>query len=114
MQQNGKITNEYMKSTNKYKCGCCDTISIVGDILKAPNPFNVHDELWGCPHCFAAEDFLRVCDGNGCNSTSVAGIPISDMYLFLCRDHASELELMIQTGMILNDESIKVLTDGTE
>ena len=92
MQQNGKITNEYMKCANKYKCGCCDTISVVGDILKAPNTFNVHDELWGCPHCFAVEDFLRVCDGNGCNSTSVAGMPVGDTYVFLCHDHVEELK----------------------
>ena len=76
------------KSADKYKCGCCDTISIVGDILKAPSPFNTQDELWGCSHCFAAEDFNRVCDTDDCISISVVGMPIGDEYKFLCREHA--------------------------
>ena len=80
-----------MTDKSKYKCGNCDTITQIENILKAPSPFSARDILWGCPNCKSAEDFERVCDADACEGTNVSGMPIGDEYKFLCRLHAPDL-----------------------
>lgn len=57
----------------KYKCINCD---YVGDeMLTAINPFDPQDIVRGCPQCASVNQFVLLCDEDGCHNQSNCGWP---------------------------------------
>jgi hypothetical protein len=76
----------------RWKCDGCDEESAEADILRAPSPFDPADELSGCPHCKAIDQWVLMCDVPGCKREASCGWPSGDGYRNTCGQHMRELE----------------------
>jgi len=72
---------------HKWKCGCCDTISLDSDLLRAANPFLPEKTLVACPECKDVNDFIEICDESGCEEEANCGFPVPDGYRRTCGTH---------------------------
>ena len=52
--------------TNKVLCKECKWHGTVDELLKAPNPFNILEEIDGCPQCFTPNSMVNVCIFESC------------------------------------------------
>lgn len=74
--------------TTKQACDCKVPWRGTSDeVLRAPNPFDPADELWGCPKCKAVECLYLVCDEPGCWEHSTCGTPTPAGYRSTCGKH---------------------------
>jgi hypothetical protein len=56
-------------------CRQCGVSTKTDQLLKAKNPFNIEDEIVGCPSCKTIDDFYEVCDEQFCTSEASCGFP---------------------------------------
>jgi hypothetical protein len=73
------------KSQMEWKCAECD--HIMQDYLKAPNPFNPKEDIYGCQRCFSVNSLLAICDEEGCDKEPSCGTPTPDGYRRTCSEH---------------------------
>ena len=75
--------------TTKQVCGMyeCEWHGTSDDVLKAPNPFDEGDVLWGCPECKAVNSIYLACDEPGCWERSACGMPTDTGYRSTCGKH---------------------------
>jgi len=57
------------------------------DVLKAPNPFDENDLLWGCPKCLQVNTLVLACDESGCWEFATCGTPTEREYANTCYEH---------------------------
>lgn len=70
----GRITGK-----QKWKCKACGAVSLEGELLTAPSPFDTNDTLSGCPECKqCSEGFDLLCDDPGCSAIAGCGWPTGD------------------------------------
>ena len=67
-----------MNSPSKAKCKECHWLGTWGQVLKAPNPFDVTMNIRGCPSCKEVEIIFDVCDEPGCEDFATCGFPVKD------------------------------------
>lgn len=72
---------------DKWVCEACRRISLDGEYLTAPNPFDPTDTLTGCPSCKAVNSLVGACDEPGCEKESSMGTPTTEGYRRTCYDH---------------------------
>lgn len=78
----------YKPSKDRWLCDICGLITIEKKVLKAPNPFNKSETVWGCPHCKCAGSFKYVCEAIGCRNAVTLGFHIEGFgYGSACDDH---------------------------
>jgi hypothetical protein len=71
----------------RWKCSECDAIFPDSEWLKAPNPFEPAEELYGCPSCKNVNCAERACDEPECKRTVTCGWPTLRGYRTTCGDH---------------------------
>ena len=54
----------------------------------ATNPFNVTEEIVGCPECKEINTLVTVCDEPGCWVSVSCGTPVTGGYRSTCGKHA--------------------------
>ena len=76
--------------TTKQRCANshCDWCGTSDEVLKAPNPFDPINEIWGCPECKDVNSMYLVCDEPGCWEPVSCGTPTPDGYRSTCHCHA--------------------------
>ena len=78
-----------------WKCEVCARVVKSKDMLRAPSPFDVADELVGCPHCLTATgdgSWQELCEREGCGKPATCGTPLPDGgYLRCCFKHYQEV-----------------------
>ena len=57
----------------RWLCNECRAICGDGEYLKAKNPFNKHEDITGCPECFAVDTLVGVCDAPTCKAEATCG-----------------------------------------
>jgi len=55
--------------------------------LKAKNPFDKTEEIWGCPKCFSINTLVRVCDEPNCKEVVTCGWRSDKGYRQTCGKH---------------------------
>ena len=74
-------------------CESCAWVGKEGDLLRAPNPFDPSESLYGCPECFNVECFRYMCDEPGCDFAASCGWLSADGYRNTCGQHWHKEEL---------------------
>ena len=73
----------------RWRCDACGHISIDGELLEAPHPFQPGGIVLGCPGCRGiGTDLERVCDVPGCSRVVACGTPTPTGYRSTCSEHA--------------------------
>ncbi len=74
---------------HRWKCDECEVIVADTELRVAPNPFNVEEEIIGCPRCAAVNSFVAACAIEDCKRPGTCGGPNSEgVYLRTCYEHA--------------------------
>jgi hypothetical protein len=74
---------------NKYKCSNCPWQGEGLDLLVAPNPFDLDDDIVGCPKCKGINTMQTVCQEDNCWEIASSGVPFKNGdYKWLCHKHA--------------------------
>ena len=82
-----------MDATNfKLTCVECDWRGHSTEQLRADNPFDPGEFIYGCPKCKSVDCFLRACDEAGCWSDVTCGTPTPNGYRNTCGKHRPEPE----------------------
>lgn len=69
-------------------CRECEEVVADADLLRAANPFDSEDIVFGCPACKSVSSFVGACDELGCKRQSSSGTPTPDGgYRSTCYDH---------------------------
>lgn len=68
-----------------YKCGWTGYET---DVLTAKNPFDMSDQISGCPKCLQINTIIYACDEPGCWRDVSCGTPTKDGYRSTCGEHA--------------------------
>ena len=81
------------EETNQWCCRDCGHISLEVDLLRAPNPFSVGENIVGCPKCKGVGNFARLCDEPGCCNEATCGFPTTEGdefggYRMTCHEHS--------------------------
>lgn len=71
----------------KVRCLECAWKGKEGQVLKAPSPFEVTDEIEGCPECRDVNTINRICDEHGCWQFISCGTPTKTGYRHTCGEH---------------------------
>jgi hypothetical protein len=71
----------------KWQCKSCGAINKQTDLLHAPSPFLVDDELTACGHCKSCDGFELLCDVPECVERSTCGWPSAAGYRRTCGEH---------------------------
>jgi len=72
---------------DKRKCKICGWIGDTWQILRAPNPFDSEEYIFGCPNCKGVDELIVLCDEPGCENKSTIGTPTDDGYRRVCHNH---------------------------
>ena len=72
----------------KWLCRQCNWTGT--ELLHAPNPFMLEEEIFGCPSCKDVTDIFGACDADGCARESTTGVPTDDGYKRFCSKHFVE------------------------
>lgn len=72
---------------DKYYCKTCEVVLKIDKLLKGKHPFNLTQEVTGCPNCFSIDSFYPVCDEPGCTETASCGVTTIEGYRSLCGTH---------------------------
>ena len=77
----------------KQACGDrrCGWTGTSDDVLKAANPFDPDDVIWGCPKCKEVNGLYLACDEPGCWELVSVGTPTPSGYRSTCHDHIPKL-----------------------
>ena len=74
---------------SKWRCEECDWHGTHDQLLKAPNPFDPANMIYGCPNCKEVNDMMAICDEPGCEQKVSCGFPADDDgYRNTCFDHS--------------------------
>ena len=65
----------------------CDWKGDDSEMLRAPHPFDLADEVVGCPNCKDIGTLAEVCDEPGCWEVSTMGTPTGEGYRRTCFNH---------------------------
>ncbi len=57
------------------------------DTLRAPNPFDPEEVIWGCPKCKTVNEIYPACDEEGCWEPTTCGTPTEAGYRTTCGKH---------------------------
>lgn len=76
--------------SDRLRCNTCGWIGRAADVLRAPSPFDASDELRGCPICKSCNDFVTLCEIQGCTLEVSCGTPVPGGYMNTCSDHKPE------------------------
>lgn len=68
-------------------CQECGSECSEATVLRAPNPFDEEQEVWGCPACKSVDGFDRLCDEPACRHVATCGTPHPSGYKFHCHHH---------------------------
>ena len=71
----------------RWRCTWCDWVGNDAELLRAPSPFRVDDELIGCPFCRACRSLDNACDEPGCDAVATCGFPDPSGYRRTCELH---------------------------
>src|SRR5690606_22367208 len=71
----------------RVRCNTCEWVYTMDHALRAPNPFDPSESIYGCPNCKSVEDFVRLCDRVGCDNAGSCGQSTPDRYQVTCYDH---------------------------
>ena len=69
----------------------CEWTGTLAEALSGPDPFNVGDTLYACPHC-RDMTLVRACDMDGCNHEATCGTPTPTGYRTTCHTHMPKVE----------------------
>jgi len=72
-----------------FKCKECGKITKT--YLKAKNPFNKTDDIFGCPNCKGINTLYRICDEPNCKEIAICGFPTDKGYRNTCGKHYKKL-----------------------
>jgi hypothetical protein len=72
---------------NKSVCTLCGWKGLFEQLLVAPNPFCIGDQLHGCPGCGQVNCFHSACDEPGCWEPDTCGMPTDFGYRRTCYKH---------------------------
>lgn len=72
----------------KIKCDECGWRGDNSETLTAQNPFDLMEEITGCPRCKAIERLVAACDEPGCWCTVTCATSIRGGYRMSCALHA--------------------------
>lgn len=73
--------------TEKVLCQECDWHGILADVQTAPNPFDMTEQIMGCPACHSVDSMRTVCDEPECRLPATCGTPTPDGYRQTCSKH---------------------------
>lgn len=76
-----------MRPTDKWTCKECDWRGLESELLLAPNPFQINDEICGCPKCKSVDCFAAACDEPECWREVSCGTPTPSGYRSTCGKH---------------------------
>lgn len=65
----------------------CDWRGYVGEELIAVNPFDLDEDIRGCPQCKSINTIVYACDEPGCWNRASGGEPYKDGYRWYCYKH---------------------------
>ena len=65
----------------------CTWRGLEKDALKAPNPFEPTEIIYGCPECKEINTLVRACDEPRCWVQVSCGTPTKDGYRSTCSKH---------------------------
>ncbi len=71
----------------KIKCGECGFRGLESKLLRARNPFDKDEEIFGCPECYGIGSIIPVCDELECWSDVSCGTPTPNGYRRTCGEH---------------------------
>ena len=75
-------------SSDRVRCDECDWTGRINDQLKAANPFDHEDAVYGCPQCKGVDQFTMLCEVEDCYREATCGTPKDDHYWQTCGRHA--------------------------
>ena len=76
-----------MIDKDKVLCAECNWRGHLKDVLTALNPFDLEDEIVGCPRCKSVNSISGVCDEMGCEEIDTCGFPTPEGYRRTCGKH---------------------------
>jgi hypothetical protein len=65
----------------------CDWHGTSDEVLRAKNPFDTEEEIWGCPKCKSIDSLYLACDEPGCWKMVSCGTPTPSGYRSTCGKH---------------------------
>lgn len=79
---------------SKWRCKECGWLGTDSDFLQAPHPFQGNGtsggpQIYGCPNCKEADQFVMTCDEIDCTRDVSCGWPSPHGYRNTCSDHYS-------------------------
>lgn len=69
----------------------CGWRGLEGDVLQAANPFDVDDQINGCPKCHSVDSIVVACDEPDCWQQSTCGTPVTGGYRQTCGKHVPKV-----------------------
>lgn len=77
------------RTEDHWRCKECKNVAPDSQLLKAPNPFDADEVVFGCPVCKAVDRFEEMCDVVDCNQSASCGTPIegTPSYVRTCYLH---------------------------
>lgn len=75
------------KHPSRWRCTDCHWVGVAKQFLRAPSPFDAHDDLTGCPKCKSAETMEMLCDEPDCSNLYSQGWQGDDGYRYTCHEH---------------------------
>lgn len=81
-----KPMSDYTK-TPKQCCNLCGWTGLSSDRLIAKNPFDPERNLTGCPTCKSVDDFVPICDFEGCYEEASCEIQSERGSKLVCPEH---------------------------
>jgi len=71
----------------KMACSECDWKGIEKEMLCAPNPFELDENIYGCPSCKEINTIFIACDEPDCWERATCGTPTNEEYKITCGKH---------------------------
>ena len=77
--------------TQKVICEECGWYGLGKELLRAQNPFDSADIIYGCPKCRSVDSTAIACDEPGCWEKASCGTPTKDGYRTTCGKHMPDM-----------------------
>lgn len=78
-----------MIELGKVSCSECNWQGHENEVLIAPNPFNLSDNVKGCPKCYGINSINRICDEPGCLKITTCRFSTVNGYRRTCGRHCT-------------------------
>ncbi len=72
----------------KWQCKECKKHHLESELLKAANPFDAEQVVWGCTECKCVDCFDEICDEPECKQPASCGFPEKEDYRRTCYQHS--------------------------